>query len=346
MAGTTPEPEVSILVFPDMEDLDIDQSVPEPVYEEKVQEPEVLPPPEAPVTPSVERPEAPAPLKPSPLVFRSLINAKGGVMVFHPGPEGVLSETLRLQSQYDPIGSIALTQNITKLLGINVGFERDSLLMNRFITRAAVDLDFLRIEAGPYFGLFNPDPKVISPGLSTLLQVKLFKGLISGSFQFDSPLGRKLDRLGDYTQGCYAIDLGFRLPFGMLNLGMSDRTVTKRIADAGTGQWVDLINTWVRYNLALEFSFQNKPFAFRLNGGYQELQWIYATSRPLDYTYFNVYVGLEASYRILPNLKLFLGAEAPVYPWVYPTIGSLIEPQEALLYGATLGILWTIGAQP
>jgi hypothetical protein len=40
-------------------------------------------------------------------------------------------------------------------------------------------------------------------------------------------------------------------------------------------------------------------------------------------------------------VKLSLGLEAPIYPWVYSKIQSILTPQTPAMFGFSLGFDWT-----
>jgi hypothetical protein len=76
--------------------------------------------------------------------------------------------------------------------------------------------------------------------------------------------------------------------------------------------------------------------------GYQRLHWTYHIfPQSVDYEYYDIYAGLEASYRI-GALTLFLGLEAPLYPFTYPHIQSLADPQSPFFGQIKLGFTWTL----
>jgi hypothetical protein len=126
------------------------------------------------------------------------------------------------------------------------------------------------------------------------------------------------------------------LPFGRLILSMIDRNSSLQ-----DDQGLDIVNHWIRYNLALEIALPRSPLGFRLDMGYQKLHWTsYIAALPLDYEYWDVYAGLEASYRI-GSLTLVLGLEAPLYPFVYPQLQSLAYPEASFFGQIILGFRWT-----
>jgi hypothetical protein len=267
------------------------------------------------------------------LDFAPVLLVRGGMAIFFPEEAGKL---IGLENTYDPIGAVVLTNKFTKNWGLHLSFDRDPILMNRVFARAIWDMDFINIELGPYFGLFNSSTGQVSPGASLALHVRIPQWRFFAFFQRDTPMGKdNLIGPGDYIQSYSEIKAGAILPFGSLALSLIDRNST--IQD---DQSVDIVNQWVRYNLALEFARPTNPFGLKIDLGYQELRWTYRLPFPLNtemkYTYKNIYAGLDLSYRI-GMLTLSLGMEAPLYPWVYHQIQSLKDPQASFFGQITLG---------
>jgi hypothetical protein len=312
---------------------DTEPSIPEPA----VSEPAVPEPLDS--EPAVSEPSLSEPLDSGPLpkaediVFAPVLHIRGGLAILFPGPEG---RAVTLKNTYDPVGAVTLTNGFTKTWGFHLGFDRDPLLMNRFVARASWDREFAGLEAGPYFGLLNSGTGQVSPGLSLVLHARIPRWNLFSSFHWDSPLGRDLAGPGDYIQAYGEIKAGVTLPFGRLILSLTDRKSTVR-DELG----IDIISHWIRYNLAVEITPSSIPFGVRFDLGYQRLRWNYYLNprQPLDYCYYHAYAGIELSWRI-GSLTLLFGVEAPVYPFTYSQIGSLSDPQSPFLGQITLGLRW------
>jgi hypothetical protein len=274
-----------------------------------------------------------------PFVFAPLIEGRFGLRMFLPGPDGILLPSLQLQNEYNPVGTITLTQQINKTLGFTLELDRDSLSLNRIIARAGWDTGIVGIEAGPYMGILNSETGNISPGLSMVLHLRLPEWNLSGFFRLDSALGREPAGPGDYTLSYTSTAVSYAFPWLKLTLGMVERGSTEL-----DNRQILRVGRWIRYNLAAEFPLAHTPWDFRVEAGYEQLQWNYKLFMPLEYRYSAVYTGLEASYVVLPNfLTLIAGLEGPVYPFVYPAIQSLDDPQAAFYARATLGFRLTPG---
>jgi hypothetical protein len=269
------------------------------------------------------------------------INTREGAAVFFPGPEG---RELGLRNEYDPVGTITLANMFTPrnpgwfTCGFFLGFDRDPVLMNRILFRGAWGVSFIGIEAGPYFGFLNSETEQISPGLSLVFRLRIPRWNIFSSFQHDTALGKELSDPGDYIQTCTDIKAGIALPFGDITLSLTDRSSTLQ-KDVG----LEISSYWIRYNLAIGITPPRASFGFRLDLGYQRFQWsyYYTPSLPLNYTYYNIYAGLELSYKV-KSLTMSFGLEAPVYPFIYPHIQSLEVPQASLFGQVYLGFRWVL----
>jgi hypothetical protein len=265
------------------------------------------------------------------------IDVGAGFMYFSPGPAGKISDSRRLLNNYDVNADVSLIIPVNERWGVRAGFQRDALLMNRLFARAVYEYGVFGFEAGLALGLFNLDKTKIKPALSTVFRASIPAGWFSASLAFDYALDRNLAAVGDYTQDAIELYAEFRLPAPLkLFLELSDKTALLKQEYATIGQY------WMRYGFGVETVF-DMPVAFRVNAGYQDIRWQYAALSVEEYEYESFFVGLTALWRVLPNLTLFLGAEAPVYPWVYPSIGDFADPQAPLLLSVSLGVTWKIG---
>jgi hypothetical protein len=295
--------------------------------------PATLPADEPPVLPPAAPPENPTEQA---FIFSPHIALSSGFQIFFPGPKGTFSDDIRLQNEYYPTGSAFFIGNVSKSLGFIVGFERDSITMNRFFTRVSWDIDFIGIEAGPYLGLFNPDARHVSIGVSLLLRLGVPRWGVFTSFQLDTPILRELSEPGDHNQSFNQINLGYAFSLFRIVLSMTTRASTLE-----TVQWISVTNHWIRYNLDLEISPPRIPLKFRLNSGYQELRWTYNIPlAPFEYRYQDLYIGIAGAYT-KSSWTFFLGIEAPVYPFRYGDLGSLQDPQASFFGQFTLGLQWT-----
>jgi hypothetical protein len=281
--------------------------------------------------------EGPSPSEPENYPF--VIDIRFGLSAFFPGPEGLLLPTLPMTNTYNPVGTITLARHFNKTLAFVLEAERESLSLNRLIGRAAWDIGAIHIEAGPAMGLLNTQTLDLSPGLSLLLRLGFPAWNLSGVFRFDFPLGREPSVSGEYTQSYAFAALSYAFPWAKLTLGMSERGST--LLDS---QGILRIGRWIRYNLAAELPPGPGPWGFRLELGYERLQWNYELFTPLEYQYFAVYAGLEASYTLRPDfLTLIAGLDGPVYPFVYPALmQNLGNPQEAFYGKISLGLRLTL----
>jgi hypothetical protein len=272
------------------------------------------------------------PLEPE--TYPLVIDTRFALSMFFPGSGGLLLPSLPLTNTYNPVGALTLARQFNKNLAFVLELERESLSLNRLVGRAAWDAGVVGIEAGPSLGILNTETLDISPGLSLLLRLRLPTWKLSGLFRFDFALGREPAVPGQYTQSYASAALGYAFPWVKLTLGVFERGSTLH-----DSKGILRVGRWIRYNLAANFPSAPASWDFRVELGYEQLQWDYKLSTPLEYRYAAVYAGLEASYTPLPDfLTLIAGLEGPVYPFVYPAlIQNLDDPQESFYGRITLG---------
>ncbi|GHT75103.1 hypothetical protein FACS1894124_5980 [Spirochaetia bacterium] len=254
----------------------------------------------------------------SPQRLPSILRLWGGAVLFHPGPQSSLYD------KFEPVGAVTFSQGLSKIVSFNLGFERDPVLVNRFIAGVAADWENFGFEAGSYFGFLNSGPVVTTPGLSLIFRGNL-KGVLSGSFRLDTSLGRSLENSGDYRQDAVGFNLEGITRWVTLTLDISHRTVTRK-TDFGD----DSVSGWTRFNLSIVHVFRVPTLG--LSVGYQRL-----SHTPNGYTYDAVYAGPILSFKFTPNVELFLNLEAPLYPLDYATV-----PGAPALLQAELGLTWKL----
>jgi hypothetical protein len=285
---------------------------------------------------ALARPRAQEPILPGKEPpFTLDLSAGGGLMFFSPGPEGKINESVQILSNFNPVAKAALRASLTRTVQIIAGFDRDNVLLNRLYTRAALDFSFLSLEAGLFTGLFNFDAVKVRPGFSAALNLTMLRGMFTGSLAFDYAINRALDTPGDYSQDALGLELRFLLQPLSLALLFSSKTLMMKSEGAMVSHY------WSRYVLKTTPRLRGS-FGFSLDLGYQKLMVLYTQFGVEEYSYATFFAGLEFSLSLPANLELSLGLEAPVYPFVYPRIGSLSDPEVPLLCGVSLGLRYSL----
>jgi hypothetical protein len=272
----------------------------------------------------------------APIRFAPDIRTRLGMAYLHLGKNPNLNPIIQLGEKFDIIGSIALSQDLSKNLALALSFERDPLLMNRLFADLAFPIGFADLETGAFFTLAPSEKVVISPGLSLRIKMPLFHEMFHGAFRIDLPLGAALNIPS--TQTHIEVELGVTFPWASFNFALIDRILKDKLDVIG-----DMQNEWIRFKLSAEKTFGKVTIG--LDAGYQEVKWVFSEDQPLDYHYDDVYLGLNAALAISSTMKLSLGLEAPVFPWVYSEIQSIVTPQTPVLFGLSLGFDWTPSAK-
>jgi hypothetical protein len=271
--------------------------------------------------------------------FVPVIYGRMGFSTFCPGPD-FLAPLKRADTL---TGDISMTQQPSGIFGYSLHLERDALLMNRLIVGIILNFDLFSLNLGPYFGILNKtndsgSMDVVRPGLFVALDLPILKDTLSASFRLDFSLGDDTKNPDDYTQNAREIAVSYWFPFGTAGFTVNDREM-KRMTDL----WLTITNRWTRIALAMEnIALPNPRWKLGAALGWQNLLWYY-TSLNSGASYWDIYIGLEASYEIQSGLKIAAGLEVPIYPWVYSRIVNILTPQTTLLYSAFLGVEWNIG---
>ncbi|MDR1788555.1 MAG: hypothetical protein LBR16_08940 [Treponema sp.] len=290
-------------------------------------EPEPAPPPE---------PPAPPPEPPPPPTETHTLFVEAGVSALYPGPQGYLNDEVSLTDRHYPLVTALYSWDaINTRIGINgftAGFEHDPVLMNRFLARANLRFGFVGLDAGIFIGFLNGDIDRIGSGFSLLASVTFLDDRLNGSFRFDVPIFTELADPGDYSQSLYEVIVNYRFPYVRVQGLINGRNFRELSASAR-----DLSYRWTRYELSGECYDIPIPWNFRLALGFQVFEFTCKTFEWLEYSYPNLYLGLGATYHILPSLDAFINAEVPLFPFTYPVI-----KQFPFFWNASLGVKWTL----
>lgn len=271
-------------------------------------------------------------------VFALDLTVSGGAGNLSFGDERLSSlgqQHLSFSPSLYPLGSVMIDGDHSRFISFHGGFERDALLKNRVITNIALYLKPIKVEIGPFMGVFNTPKRPINPGFSATLGLE-FPGILFGSVHAASTIGTGLRVPGDYVQKTGFLDLGFWVPHVICAFGVHTKNFTQQ-------KDRDLVieDEQIRYQFTGDIFTKNAPYTIRVNLGYQELRRSYTTlgNTQRDELH-SVFIGLELTYMVRSTLGFFLGGEMPVYSWgEKPLKGP--DPR-VLLFQAHGGFTWTL----
>jgi len=240
---------------------------------------------------------------------------------------------------------------LTKLRGeygnfsYNIGFERDPIMRNMLFANVKADFEYFFLEAGPILGLFNSSELLVSPGASIGLGFSI-PGIIFAEASGLSTLGILMETTGNYFQRSGDLSAGFWVPYVVCSFNVNVRDYTVR-------EQANLLieDTSTRYFFRADVYTKNIPYTIRLDLGFQDLSRSY-TSQKIDGVnivretqtdeFKSIFVGLEGSYTVNPELTIFLGGEMPVYSWGVRPMKD--PPKSSFLFRAWTGFTWTLPA--
>jgi hypothetical protein len=255
---------------------------------------------------------------------RLSLNVKVGMMSFTPRSLAPGRTPTPILNGFN--GVLGIQQRLFDPLSIQLRFDRDPILMNRFFAVPWVDLGFIEFGLGPYFDLFNTgNMGMVNPGLSLGLKIAFLQDQVFGSFRLDFPFQDINAR--NYTQTYGEIQAGVSIKPVFVAFTLTSRTFEEQKTNAANS-----ISSWARYDLSGEIPYQD--FGFGVHLGYQNLR-MASSADYFDYEYSGVYLGFGVSYTFLQDIKVFLDMEAPIYP----LMSSSITPVLLQIY---LGMTWNI----
>jgi hypothetical protein len=239
-----------------------------------------------------------------------------------------------------PFGILRLEGEYSDRINFFAAYERDPVLRNRLLANIGVSFSFMKLEFGPFIGLFNTEERPLGPGIAAALRLE-FPGICFGSLKTASTIGSLAAPPGDFVQEAGEISLGFWVPHVICTFSINSKGFTQRKTDA-----LLIKDEHTRYQFQADVFSKNVPYTIRVDMGYQILKRSYTSSaggKAETDELKSVYAGFEGTYRINPSIKLILGAEMPVYTWGEKPLRS---PERAsLFYQVHGGFIWTLPAR-
>jgi hypothetical protein len=273
------------------------------------------------------------------LVFSLELTFRGGAgnVGFNPDLRSPLGPAGGVFDNYVyPYGELGVDGSFSELIGYHAVLIRDPILRNRVTGEVEIRLSFLRLSVGPVISPFNTGETPISPGVSGRLELQ-FPGIVFGSLAASSNFGTALVNTGDFLQQSGEAALGFWVPNAVCAFQASTRSFTERISRA-----LVIKDELTRYQFRADVFSKNVPYTIRVDLGYQSLKRSYSGGSLDDADDLeSIYLGFEGTWRIVPQIKIILGAEMPVYSWgASPLKGP---DRDDVLFNAHAGLIWTIG---
>jgi hypothetical protein len=233
---------------------------------------------------------------------------------------------------YYPRVLIDMEGDYSNLITFGAFFERDPILRNRLGGTVGLRAGYVRLDMGPFLGLFNSASKAINPGISAAVKLEI-PGILYGAATTASTIGANLNIPGSYVQGEGEAALGVWVPYALVVFSVQTRTYAEQ-----TSPELNRSDAQTRYQLGAEIFAKNMPYTVLVNIGYQSLKRTYVESGESAADELkSVYAGFEGVFTISPLLKILAGLESPAYSWgERPLRGPSVK---TMLFDAHVGVI-------
>ncbi|MDR0878399.1 MAG: hypothetical protein LBN21_10120 [Treponema sp.] len=257
-----------------------------------------------------------------------------------------------------PYVLVGLEGDYSDIIGFSAAFDRDPIMRNRLLTNISLNLGYLRLDAGPFLGLFNTEEQPLNTGLSAGVGVE-FPGIIFGSVKAAATIGSLAGKTGEYVQQTGDISVGFWVPHVICTFSLQTQIYSDRVS-------TELLtkDESTRYQFSADTFSKNVPYTIQVNMGYQSLKRSYIPQGNAAVTvtteddgaggytsvissvesetdeFKSLYIGFEGTWRIVPRIRLVLGAEMPVYSWGKDPLGT--PDRDIFIFQARAGLVWTL----
>jgi hypothetical protein len=263
-----------------------------------------------------------------------------GNTFFDPERTSTLGSTgSRFEPFLSPFGLVSVEGEYSDVVDYRASFDRDPVLGNRILANMGFNFSFLKLEIGPFAGLFNTENRVIRPGVTAALEID-YPGILFGSLKGSSTIGSPVLFSGDFIQETGDLAFGFWVPHVICTFSINHKSFTERKSDE-----LLVKDELTRYQFRADVFTKNVPYTIRIDMGYQSLKRLYAPAGGGSDTdeFKSVFAGFEGTYRVLPSLQLILGMEMPVYFWGEKPLKGPERP--VFMYQFHAGFVWTLPAK-
>jgi hypothetical protein len=235
---------------------------------------------------------------------------------------------------YYPRALVDLEGDVSNIISFRACFERDPILRNRLGGTVGLRAGYVRLDMGPFMGVFNSASKAVNPGISTAVKLEI-PGIIYGSATAASTIGAGLNIPGSYVQGEGELALGVWVPYALAVFSIRTRTYAEQVSPE-----LNRSDEQTRYQLGAEIFAKNMPYTILVNIGYQSLKRTYVESgESAADELMSVYAGFEGVFTINPLLKVLAGLESPAYSWgKQPLRGPSMK---TMLFDAHAGVIFS-----
>jgi hypothetical protein len=246
----------------------------------------------------------------------------------------------RFEPSLSPFGLLSLEGDYSDTVDYAASYDRDPVLRNRVLANVGFDFSFIKLEFGPFAGLFNTAERVVRPGIAAALKLE-YPGIIFGSLQGSSTIGSPVLFSGDFIQESGEVAFGFWIPHVICTFSIANKSFTERKNDELVTK--DELN---RFQFQADVFAKNVPYTVRIDLGYQSLKRLYSQAGSDFETdeLKSIFIGFEGTYRINSLFQLFLGAEMPVYAWGEKPLRGPERP--IVMYQFHAGFVCTFPASP
>jgi hypothetical protein len=206
-------------------------------------------------------------------------------------------------------GNISFRDDISNIMSYSINFERDRIMMNRLYATFSAKTDYVSVEFGPFFGLYDDFKKFPDIGIIGTIEFSL-PGVGFLSVGGSSTLGSKFDFLSGNIHESAEAKFGLYLP-PFLIVSASAVTKSYKVIFKEGDSDLTRCDSLIRYQASADFYGKNFPFRLRIDGGLQTFS-IDNESNKLELKSY--FVGLEMNIQASQSWRIILGAEMPLFP--------------------------------
>lgn len=231
---------------------------------------------------------------------------------------------------------IFVKDEIAENLFIYAEYDMDPVLRNTAKAVIEYRMNFLKVAAGPTFGILNSTTTFLKSGLAAKAELE-WPGVGLFKAEADTSIGGGLQVAGDYLQESSAFTLGIYAG----NTICSGNVFSKKFQQQAT-------TTTITSDVLTEYSFKadifkkNTPYNILMTLGYRDLRKSFiAAGVQTNDVIGSIILGAKVTILPIKQLKLIADMEGVVYAFGLENLANRGPSMNTFLFKAGLGVSWT-----
>lgn len=231
---------------------------------------------------------------------------------------------------------VFLSDTIAENLYIYANFDMDPVLRNSLSATIEYRMNFLRISAGPIFGLFNSPTTFLKSGLASRIELE-WPGLGVFKAESNSSLGGGLQVAGDFLQESSDFMLGVYIGNTICSANVISKKFQYQVSPVTVTS-----DVLTEYSFKADIFKKNVPYNILMTIGYRSLTKSFVISDiQTNDTLGAAIIGAKVTVAPFKQLKLIADMEGAVYSLGLENLANRSPAMTSFIFKAGIGVSWS-----